>query len=95
MALIWYDRPCSVCGAQIGDDEAFIAFEHFLGPKHPLVEFSDSLMHKECFEHWQHHDEFLALHRLARELLERIPKDLPDDQVQAWYLNEAKRLGLR
>lgn len=85
---------CSICEQALLEADECLEFEHFLGPKHALLNFSGSAMHKSCFKGWSHREEFLALHRLAMDLFERVPRDLPASEHQSWFLREAERLGL-
>ena len=94
MALIGNDTTCSICDVRLEDDDEIVAFDHFLGDKHPLWRFSDSAMHKTCFESWPHRDEFLELERVASDLVERIPEHLSGSEVSEWFHREAGRLGL-
>ena len=66
MALLFEDSLCSICGKRLFSGEEWIAFTHFINDRnHFLFRFSDSGMHKECFENWPHADEFLKLREEA------------------------------
>lgn len=63
------------------EDDDIVGGEHFLNPDHPWWEHSDAVRHRECFERWEHKDdfEFLAKYRPsfdfeAPHVLEMIEK---------------------
>ncbi|WP_442267687.1 hypothetical protein ACSIGC_08465 [Tenacibaculum sp. ZS6-P6] len=63
MALIILDSTkCSLCNKTLKADDEIISWSAFLIPDHKFGEFSDSGMHKSCFENWEHKDEFQYLH---------------------------------
>jgi hypothetical protein len=62
VALIFRGRSrCSICGEVLGHEDDIVATTHFIADKSdPLWPFSDSAMHRACFEAWPHRDEFAA-----------------------------------
>lgn len=64
---------CSICDCLIDADGDMVAFPHFIqDPAHPLWHFSDSAMHRACFQNWPSADEF------RREFALRWPDLVPD-----------------
>jgi hypothetical protein len=60
VALFWVNMPCSICGEpiRVGDDT--VATTHFIGDhSDPLWRYSDSVMHRPCFDRWELRDEFV------------------------------------
>ena len=63
MAIILSEKtPCSICGKILRDNDEIVSTPHFIGPEHPLHQYSDSGMHKTCFAAWAHRDEFRDLY---------------------------------
>ena len=63
MAIIIEGKSCcSICGNVLQKDDDIIGFTAFLGPEHRFWKYSDSGMHKSCFENWEHRAEFLHLY---------------------------------
>ncbi|QEL16437.1 hypothetical protein PX52LOC_03391 [Limnoglobus roseus] len=62
MALIFRGcSRCSICGEVIGHHDEIVATTHFIADKaDPLWRFSDSGMHRACYQSWPHRDEFRA-----------------------------------
>jgi len=55
---------CSICGKVISKDDEILATTHFIADeKDPLWRFSDSPMHRACYERWEHRDEFTQRYR--------------------------------
>jgi hypothetical protein len=53
MALIDVGMPCSLCGQPIKVGDTYVATTHFISDRSdPLWRYSDSAMHKNCFEGW-------------------------------------------
>jgi hypothetical protein len=64
LALFILNMPCSICGEplRVGDD--IVATTHFIGDATDhLWRFSDSVMHRSCFDSWAHRDEFARRYR--------------------------------
>jgi len=60
MALIFRGRSkCSICSEILQTDDRLYATSHFLGPEHFLWRYSDSGMHWDCFEKWEHREAFV------------------------------------
>jgi hypothetical protein len=52
---------CPLCGHVISDGHETVATSHFIEtPSHPLWRYSDAAMHYECFQAWQHREDFVA-----------------------------------
>jgi hypothetical protein len=57
MAL-FYGQPCPLCGVKMKDNDRLFATSHFLGPDSDLWEFSDAVMHWDCYANWEHRARF-------------------------------------
>lgn len=83
MAMIrWGSSECSICRDILWPDEAIVATTHFIGdPGDPLSPYSDSGMHRACYDAWEHRDEFTRRYRDAMGKRARSPGGLewPDD----------------
>jgi hypothetical protein len=66
---------CALCEAVIRIGEHWIAFPHFLGLDHDLGRYSDSAMHKTCFDAWSERDRFIRLLERAEERPPRLDRD--------------------
>ena len=61
MALVSPDMPCSLCSKPIRIGDEYIATTHFIGDSaDPLYRYSDSAMHRSCFDNWEHRDIFTS-----------------------------------
>jgi hypothetical protein len=56
MAL-FYGQECPLCGIKMTDSDRLFATSHFLGPG-DLWEFSDAVMHWDCYAKWEHRARF-------------------------------------
>ena len=66
MALIFLGASqCSICGRVLEKGQAYFAWPHFIRSDEHLGRQSDSGMHEECFEKWEHREEFVELYRRA------------------------------
>lgn len=61
MAL-FYGQPCPLCGVKMLDSDRLFATSHFLGPDSDLEEFSDAVMHWDCYANWEHRARFGRLY---------------------------------
>ncbi len=63
MALIFLDSTtCSICNKVLKSDDAVLSLPSFLTNDHKFWKYSDSGMHKSCFEDWEHKEEFKKLY---------------------------------
>jgi len=65
MALLYKGIRCSICH-QVIENLKFdiVATTHFIAdPNDPLHRFSDSAMHRRCYDAWEHHEVFTARYR--------------------------------
>jgi hypothetical protein len=77
MALVYSDMPCSLCGDVIKEGEVYVASAHFISDdSDPLWRYSDSAMHRRCFDAWEHRGEFARRHR---EFWARIRPGVEDE----------------
>ena len=62
MALVILGKTlCPLCGHVISDGHETVATPHFIEtPSHPLWRYSDAAMHYECFQTWQHREDFVT-----------------------------------
>ena len=59
MALIFINMPCSLCREPIRVGDDIVATTHFISNgSDPLFCFTDSVIHRVCFDHWEFRDEF-------------------------------------
>jgi hypothetical protein len=65
MAILILGRSkCSICGETLHKEDDIVATTHFIGDQSdPLWQFSDSGMHRSCYETWEHRDEFTRRYR--------------------------------
>jgi len=54
---------CSICDGVLDKTREHIAWNAFLGQSHPLWKYSDSGMHMDCFQNWEHKEEFNFLYK--------------------------------
>ena len=57
MAL-FYGQPCPLCGVNMTNGDRRFATSHFLGPESDLWQFSDAVMHWDCYAKWEHQARF-------------------------------------
>ncbi len=66
MAIIIRGKTrCSLCSRVLAAGEEIVGFSACLEPGHPLWQYSDSAMHRSCYEAWPEHDTFGRLHQEA------------------------------
>jgi hypothetical protein len=59
--LILGHSECPICGVHLQkDDEIFATSGCWTEPDHPLFEFQDAAMHRNCFDAWPLRAEFVA-----------------------------------
>jgi len=62
MAIIIKGKSkCSICNKVLENDH-IIGWNAFLNKEHTLWEYSDTGMHKECFNNWKYKEEFEYLY---------------------------------
>ncbi len=62
MALSFLGKSeCSICGKVIKPADVYVGFPHFLDESSVHYKYSDSVMHKNCFENWKHKEAFVSL----------------------------------
>ena len=79
MALISLgSSTCSICGEVLHKDQEMITWQAFLTPNHPLWKYSDTGMHAECFEQWEHKEEFehLSKYQPSLDINDPYTKDM-------------------
>jgi len=76
---------CSICGKTIDDVHDLVGFPAFIGPNHPLHEYSDSAFHKNCFEQWTQKDELQSLYERYRQIWDSRPDGLKSlEEINEW-----------
>lgn len=62
MAIIFLGKSdCALCKRVLAASDQIAMFPPFIADTtHPLRHFSDSAMHQECFDAWEHRSEFVA-----------------------------------
>ena len=64
VALFSVNMPCSLCREPIRVGDDIVGTTHFIGDAtDPLWRYSDSVMHRRCFDAWEHRDEFARRYR--------------------------------
>ena len=64
MAIVILNQStCSFCGNLLLEGDEVIAWKPFLAKKHKFWEFSDSGMHRSCFDKWEYKKEFEHLYK--------------------------------
>jgi len=53
----------ALCGEVLRAEDEIRAWQHFLKQEHPWWVHSDAGMHKDCFEKWEHKDDFEFLYK--------------------------------
>jgi hypothetical protein len=68
MALVIIgESKCALCGEVLQNQQRIIGFPAFIADRgDPLYRYSDSAMHRSCFETWTHRDTMIAKYRVAR-----------------------------
>ena len=81
MALLFKESICSICEKPLGKQEDIITWTAFLRKEHKFWKYSDSGMHRSCFENWERKEEFEHLYKYQplidfddTELKKRIKK---------------------
>jgi hypothetical protein len=64
---------CSICGVVLREGDDVVVHPHILLSDHPLWRFSDSTMHRVCYEQWSCHEYFESILRRYRELWDTRP----------------------
>lgn len=60
MALLFDEMPCAICKQPLSRSARRVATSHFIADESdPLWGFSDTAMHYECFQKWEHREEFV------------------------------------
>jgi len=72
---------CPRCNQLLREGEDILGFPHFIHDQsHPLWDFSDSSMHKECFLNWEKAGEFRDLYNeLWPKLVPQHPRRMHND----------------
>lgn len=98
MAMYMYGvTKCLLCEKIIFKEDTLVAFTHFLTDRSdPLWKFSDSILHKDCFEKWEHKEEFRAKHKASTghdygEIWKDSPPPLLDKGVIARILKKREK----
>jgi hypothetical protein len=58
------ETPCSLCGEPICIGDDIVGTTHFISDgSDPLYQYSDSVMHRQCFDAWEYREEFAQRYR--------------------------------
>jgi hypothetical protein len=68
--------PCSICGVVLQEGDDVVLHPHVLPSDHPLWRFSDSSMHRVCYQQWECHEYFETILRKYRDLWNARPAAL-------------------
>jgi hypothetical protein len=60
--------PCSICDIVLESSDDAVMHPAILSRDHPLARFSDSVMHRACYEDWEHHAYFETILQKYREI---------------------------
>jgi hypothetical protein len=61
MAL-FYGQPCPLCGVKMTTADRRFATSHFIAdPAHDLWQYSDAVMHWDCYARWEHRPRFARM----------------------------------
>ena len=63
MALFRIGMPCSLCGDSIRVGDEIMATTLIGDPTDPIERYSDSVMHRPCFDAWEHREEFIRRYK--------------------------------
>jgi hypothetical protein len=64
MALFIVGMPCSLCHKPINAGDDIVGTTHFIASDaDPLWRYSDSVMHRGCFDRWEHRETFSRRYR--------------------------------
>src|SRR5579859_4065345 len=94
MALILRGKSkCSICGLTLESGQDIVLHPHFLTSDHPLWKFSDSGMHRACYDEWDHRNYFEAAHRKLEQLRSTKPVHLRRSagEIQSLSIEERQR----
>lgn len=69
MALFIIGLPCKLCGVGMSRDDRLFATSHFLDSDSDLWQFSDAVMHWDCYAKWEHRARFGRLYFDANRAL--------------------------
>jgi hypothetical protein len=58
LMALFFGQECPLCGVKMTDSDRLFTTSHFLGPDSDLWEFSDAVMHWDCFAKWEHRARF-------------------------------------
>ncbi len=65
MALLFLGKTqCPLCGEIIYSENDVYMFSHFISQNNRLWKYSDSSIHKNCFDKWKDKNEFLELYKI-------------------------------
>lgn len=80
MAMLDLGRSkCSICSSVLAESDDIVATTHFIAFENdPLWQYSDSGMHRHCYEEWEHRDEFTARYRTVMGTM------YPGSQYETW-----------
>ena len=59
---------CSICGEILQKSNDIIGWTAFLNKEHKLWKYSDSGMHRICFENWGHKNKFEELYKYQPQI---------------------------
>jgi len=77
--LILGKSKCSICHAILAEGDDIVGTQHFISDEtDPLWQFSDSGMHRNCLETWEHRDEFVSRYQT------RMGGLYPNSHYETW-----------
>jgi hypothetical protein len=51
-------QECPLCGVKMKNSDRLFGTSHFLGPNSDLWQFSDAVVHWDCYAKWEHRARF-------------------------------------
>jgi hypothetical protein len=85
---------CLICGKPLFAEEDIQAFPAFLKRKHPLNRYSDSAMHRQCYDACPDKEELDRLLKRFEEIWESRPRDLKTkEEIDEWGKAAFKDFG--
>jgi len=94
MALYFPGKsPCSVCGVVLEPGGDAVLHPAILSADHPLWRFSDSAMHRACYEDWEHHVYVETPLRMHREIRANRPLGRDLGEIEEWLAQTSQEFN--
>ena len=95
MALILIGiTECLICGRVLSSEDEIEAFPAFLKKTHPLWRYSDSAMHRQCYEASPDKEELDRLLKEFQQIWDSRPRTLTTmEEIEEWGKNAFQDFG--